>query len=457
MSKRKAEMTYGVPRKTITRHLKKEVLRVGKLGRYDCTLSSDLENALCQHIVTMQRMMFGFTTVDVRKLAYDLAVQNNVLHPFNDQKKMAGKDWLAGFLSRHQQISIRNPEPTSMSRATAFNEPNKNRFFEIYKHELQKEQFTASRIWNVDESGFTAVHAPRKILAERGIKQVGKITSAEKGVTTTAVCAFSASGNYIPPMLIFKRKRMTELLLRGSPPGTLGACSDNGWITNELFLKWLKHFAAHAKPSNDEKVILLLDGHGSHKTLQAVEYARAHGIVMISFPPHSTHHMQPLDRTFFGPLKVQYHKECDKWMTQHVGQRISPFQLAELFGLAYAAVANIAKAQSGFSCTGMWPYNPDVYTAADFAPSMITDEPEPERTTAASQTSPSTVSVSEQPGGAALEQPGGAVLEQPSASVLDQAAGSVYITTLGYNEFTKHKLLFLIEYTCTYCGQKICS
>jgi len=397
MSKRKAEMQYGVPRKTITRHLKNEVSRVGKLGRYDCTLSSDLENALCQHIVTMQRMMFGFTTVDVRKLAYDLAVQNNVPHPFNDQKKMAGKDWLAGFLRRHQQISIRNPEPTSMSRAVAFNEANKNRFFEIYKHELQKEQFTASRVWNVDETGFTAVHAPRKILAKRGLKQVGKITSGEKGVTTTAVCAFSASGNYIPPMLIFKRKRMTELLLRGSPPGTLGACSDNGWITNELFLKWLKHFASHAKPSVNEKVILLLDGHASHKTLEAVEYGRTHGIVMISFPPHSTHHMQPLDRTFFGPLKMQYHKECDKWMTQHVGQRISPFQLAELFGLAYTAVANIAKARSGFSCTGMWPYDPDVYTDVDFAPSMITDEPE--GTPAANQTSPFTASVSEQPAG----------------------------------------------------------
>ena len=91
-------------------------------------------------------------------------MQSNVPRPLNDQKQMAGKDWLAGFLRRHQQISIRNPEPTSMSRAVAFNEANKNRFYEIYKHELQKEQFTASRVWNVDETGFIAVHAPRKYL-----------------------------------------------------------------------------------------------------------------------------------------------------------------------------------------------------------------------------------------------------------------------------------------------------
>jgi len=117
-----------------------------------------------------------------------------------------------------------------MGEAVAFNEVINNKFFEIYQHELEKRAVhsTASRVWNIDGTGFTAVHAPRKILAKRGLKQVGKITSGEKVVTTKAVGAFSSSGNYIPPMLIFKRKRMTELLLRGSPTGTLGVCSDNG-------------------------------------------------------------------------------------------------------------------------------------------------------------------------------------------------------------------------------------
>jgi len=59
--------------------------------------------------------MFGFTTVEIHRLAYDIATQNNLSHPFNDENKMAGKDWLAGFLKRHPQISTRNPEPTSTS------------------------------------------------------------------------------------------------------------------------------------------------------------------------------------------------------------------------------------------------------------------------------------------------------------------------------------------------------
>lgn len=82
--------------------------------------------------------------------------------------------------------------------------------------------------------------------------------------------------------------------------------------------------------------------------------------------------------------------------------------------MAYTAVANIAKAQSGFSRTSMWPYNPVVYTDADFAPPMITDEAE--GTTAASQTSPSTAWVSEQPADAVTEQPTASVSDQPAVS-----------------------------------------
>jgi len=50
-----------------------------------------------------------------------------------------------------------------------------------------------SHVWNVDETGLiTAVHRPSKILASKGQKQVGKITSAERGKLITAVCAFNA-------------------------------------------------------------------------------------------------------------------------------------------------------------------------------------------------------------------------------------------------------------------------
>ena len=39
-------------------------------------------------------------------------------------------------------------------------------------------------------------------------------------------------------------------------------------------VKWLKHIVVHVKPSAENKVILVVDGQASLKTLAAVEYAR---------------------------------------------------------------------------------------------------------------------------------------------------------------------------------------
>jgi len=41
MSKREAEAVFGVPTKGLGRHLKDQVIKPGKLGRYDCALGSE--------------------------------------------------------------------------------------------------------------------------------------------------------------------------------------------------------------------------------------------------------------------------------------------------------------------------------------------------------------------------------------------------------------------------------
>ena len=81
-------------------------------------------------------MLFGLTTADFRKVAFDLAEKLKVDHPFNKESKKAGKDWLLAFLKRHPELSVRHPEPTSMGRAIRFNKPNVDKFFNILKNEL---------------------------------------------------------------------------------------------------------------------------------------------------------------------------------------------------------------------------------------------------------------------------------------------------------------------------------
>nr|KAI8763073.1 jerky protein homolog-like [Biomphalaria glabrata] len=211
----------------------------------------------------------------------------------------------------------------------------------------------------MDETGISTVQKPVKIIGSKGTRQVGTVTSAERSQTVTVLCAMNAAGTYIPPIFIFPRKRMVYSLMNGCVPASKGLCTPSGWTDSECFINWLKHFAAFVKPQPSHKHLILLDGHHSPKTLEAVNFARENGIELLTFPPHCTHKLQPLDRTFFKSLKSTYNASSDSWMSCHKGRRITSYEVVSIFSKAYVKVATIEKAMSGFSCTGNQDCQPD--------------------------------------------------------------------------------------------------
>ena len=113
------------------------------------------------------------TTSDVRKFAYDLAVANNCSFPESwNKRKLAGKDWLYGFISRNPGISLRQPEATSLSRAAGFNQVEVDKFFYLLRELYKKFHFISSQIYNVDETGMSTTqkglmrHAANDIMIE---------------------------------------------------------------------------------------------------------------------------------------------------------------------------------------------------------------------------------------------------------------------------------------------------
>lgn len=370
---------YSIPARTLRRHRDGKVTQPGSvnLGRHVPALPKEIEQELHDHIKTMEQSLYGLAVNDVRRLAFDLAEHYGLNHPFSKIKRCAGKDWLQGFLDRFPDLSLRKPQGTNLSRAVGFNKPKVQQFFTMYKELLQKHRYSPCQIWNMDETGISTVHEPGKIIASKGAKQVSKMTSGERGSTVTIICAMSAAGTFLPPMMIFPRKRMVDTLMNGAPPQSVGCCSASGWTDSDLFVKWLEHFAHFTSCSQTAPQIIIMDGHHSHKTLAAILYAREHGISLVTLPPHTTHKMQPLDRTYFKSLKCAYRSECDSWMVANPGQRISFFQVAAIFGRAFLRTATADKAVHGFESCGLWPFNENVFTEEDFAASKVTEEPEP--------------------------------------------------------------------------------
>ena len=71
------------------------------LGRFQPELSATYEEMFVTCIQVMEKFLFGLTTIDVRRLAYEFAEKMKIPHRFQHTSKMAGKDWFVGFIKQH--------------------------------------------------------------------------------------------------------------------------------------------------------------------------------------------------------------------------------------------------------------------------------------------------------------------------------------------------------------------
>ncbi|CAM1303339.1 Uncharacterised protein r2_g1322 [Pycnogonum litorale] len=145
MSFNEASDTYGIPKTTLFRRMKKdgEVTVVSKkgLGRFKPVFSEKQEKDLYDYISFMESRLFGLTIKDIQKLAYEFAVRNRIKHQFNDKMKMAGDDFVAGFKKRHDRLSLRSAEKTSAARAAGFNKVVVKTFFGLLESLMEKYNF----------------------------------------------------------------------------------------------------------------------------------------------------------------------------------------------------------------------------------------------------------------------------------------------------------------------------
>ena len=178
-------------------------------------------------------------------------------------------------MSRHA-FAHRKAEHTSAARAHGFNEEAVKQFFHLLKNALEKHNFTADKIYNIDETGiFVVPKSSPKVIAERGKRQVRGKTVAERGETVTAEICMSAAGVFIPPMLIFPRVKVNPKLLHDALPGAWAEFHKTGYMQTEIFARWFKKFIQFSQAKPDNPVLLHLDGHISHvKNLKVIDLAK---------------------------------------------------------------------------------------------------------------------------------------------------------------------------------------
>jgi DDE superfamily endonuclease len=129
----------------------------------------------------------------------------------------------------------------------------------------------------------------------------------------TLLACISAAGERMPLALIYQSDAgdMQDTWLEdfnGSDYAYFGL-SPTGWTSNDHGIQWLHRFHAYTRGPNDgiiPKSLLIIDGHASHVSKGFIDFAMANSILIVIFPPHSTHVLQPLDVGIFSPLSIAY-------------------------------------------------------------------------------------------------------------------------------------------------------
>ncbi|XP_045450942.1 uncharacterized protein LOC123659815 [Melitaea cinxia] len=352
---RKAAEIFEVPYTSLQRRVNLSRGVIKRRGGQP-VLDEEAEQKIADRLLHLASRGFGITPKAVRKYAFEFAEKQNIQHKFNRSAGMAGQDWFHRFMRRNKKLTIRKPEGLSRARIDGMKKEKVAEFFNTLETIVDNNNLRGRPecIYNVDETGMPLSNRPPNIIAQKGAKDVVSMTTVERGENVTVLACMNAAGQYIPPFVLFKGVRKRDDFLLGMPPGTEVAMTEKGWVTEEAFKLWLQHFNRYRTPG---KVILILDGHASHTSYSVVDLCDSFEIELVLLPPHTSHALQPLDLSFFKPLKTYYHQQATAWQHSHPNRGITKVAFGALFQRAWNQAATVGNATKGFEKTGIFPLN----------------------------------------------------------------------------------------------------
>ena len=348
-----AAWDYGVPATTLKNRLSGRVVHGTNPGPMPY-LSSKEEERLVEYLLDANKVGYGKTRRQVKVIVDRVATEKGVL-----RSARISDGWWRRFLQRHPRLSLRSGDSTGYVRMNAMNKENLKSYFDLLETVLHDNNLKVhpEQVYNMDETGIPLNPRPPKVVALRGQKKVRYQCSGSKNQITVLGCC-SGTGQVIPPFVIFDAKHLNHLWTRGEVSGTRYGVSDSGWTNRELFYGWLEeHFLVHAIPARP--LLLLVDGHSSHYDPDSIHFARDHSVIIFCLPPHTTHEAQPLDVSFFGPLKKHWSCVCHDFIQSSPGKAITRFNFSELFSQAWLKTCLPQTICSGFERAGIIPFNPD--------------------------------------------------------------------------------------------------
>ena len=271
-----------------------------------------------------------------------------------------GINWTARFLERHPQLVSIVSEQLDLAR---WKDPTREvleTWFDVFCSKTAP--IPLNNIYNMDETGFGigTKQCSRVIVDYSTLRTRYKAHPGRQEWVSVVECV-CADGSTIPLLFIFKGEGINRNILPSDrvPTDWCFTSSSTGWTSNIHGLEWLQRCF---DPATKEKAqgkprVLFCDGHDSHITGNFISYCMAYNIILLVMPPHTSHLLQPLDLSIFGPLKTYLGRELDRF-TQSGISRIQKHEWVTAYCHARPLAMQSKNIASGFKHGGLIPFAP---------------------------------------------------------------------------------------------------
>jgi hypothetical protein len=279
--------------------------------------------------------------------------------------------WVTRLIHRHNDHLLTAwTTPMEGNRHEADNGERYRLYFGLLSKKVAEFEVEPKNTYNMDEKEFMigvlgkSKRVFDKVLyKERRFKQASHDANREWVTVIGCICA---DGTTLPPAVIFSAasEKVQANWVHDIDPETHSiyfSVSPSGWTNDDLGVAWLKQVfdPATKRKARRKYRLLILDGHGSHVTKAFIDYCDDNRILVLVYPPHATHTLQPLDVSCFKPLSQNYSKELI--YHNHTTEGWLPVQKADFISLFWPAWINTfteTLVLSAFVSTGIYPLEP---------------------------------------------------------------------------------------------------
>jgi hypothetical protein len=358
-SYRKIAKEFGVVVSTLTRRHQRVTQSRADGNANQRNLSQQQEAELLRYITRLTERGLPPTRQMIQSFASCIA------------KKEVSISWVDRFIKRNSESLL--PRWTlgiDSNRHNADSGEKYKAYFNLLHSKITKYGVEPQHTYNMDEKGFLlGITGRSKRIFNRALyesRQVRQSIQDGSREWISLMACICADGSTVDPALIY---RSTAETLQSSWVEEIDVnshrvfitSSTSGWSNNEIGLQWLIQVFDRCTKQKARRQwrLLILDGHGSHVTMDFINYCDQNKILLAIFPPHATHTLQPLDVCVFKSLSAAYSHQLTTYLYRSQG--LVTVAKKDFFTLLWSAWTTSVTPQlimRAFKCTGISPPDP---------------------------------------------------------------------------------------------------